>query len=193
MKENQEALKTRILSGAIELFLQKGIETVTTRELTELVGISRSHIYHYFRDWETLCKEAMMLFLQQDKDAFFTTIAGLAPESRLIAFVENYLPATPVASWSLYSSLWHLAIHDAEWADITQTMMEQWQMLLSTIVTEGIAAGAFSNTDPLRVTRQLGAMLNGYADQLIIAPSPAAHRAAADDIAAFIALVLKVR
>ncbi len=49
-----ENLRTKILDGAIALFIDKGIDNVTTRELTEHVGISRSHIYHYFRDWRSL-------------------------------------------------------------------------------------------------------------------------------------------
>jgi len=40
------------------------------------------------------------------------------------------------------------------------------------------------------VTRQLWAMLNGYADQLIISPSPAAQQAATADINAFITVIL---
>lgn len=193
MKESREALRTRILEGAIVLFTEKGIERVTTRELTEHVGLSRSHIYHYFRDWETLCKEAMALFMQQDQDDFATLITGMQAEQRLAAFVANYLPTTPDASWPLYSSLWQLAIHDDEWAAMTQTMMAQWQTMLANIILEGIRNGEFTSRDPDRVTRQLGAMLNGYADQLIISPAFATHQAASRDIEDFILLALKAR
>lgn len=193
MKESREALRTRILQGAIVLFAEKGIERVTTRELTEHVGLSRSHIYHYFRDWETLCKEAMALFMQQDQDDFATHITGLTAEQQLAAFVVNYLPTTPDASWPLYSSLWQLAIHDAEWAVMTQTMMAQWQTMLADIIRDGISGGEFTSRDPERVTRQLGAMLNGYADQLIISPAVATHQAAAQDIDDFIQLALRSR
>lgn len=191
MKENREALRTRILQGAIVLFAEKGIEKVTTRELTEHVGLSRSHIYHYFSDWEALCKEAMALFMQQDRDDFSAHITGLTAEQRLAAFVDNYLPSTPDASWPLYSSLWQLAIHDATWATMTQTMMGQWQTMLADIIKEGIRTGEFNSGDPERVTRQLGAMLNGYADQLIISPAVATHQAAAQDIDDFIRLALR--
>lgn len=192
MKETPEALRARILQGAIALFMEKGIEKVTTRELTEHVGISRSHIYHYFRDWETLCKDAMTLYLQQDRDAFSAKITGLTAEQRLNAFVVNYLPVTPDAAWQLYSSLWQLAIHDAEWAEMAGSMMAQWHRLLADIIREGIDSGEFASADPDRVTRQLGAMLNGYADHLIVAPCATAHQAATDDIDDFIRLALRV-
>lgn len=191
MKETREALKARILQGAIALFMEKGIEKVTTRELTEHLGISRSHIYHYFRDWEMLSKEAMALYLQQDREAFAASITGLTAEQRLTAFVAGYLPAAADAAWQLYSSLWQLAIHDGEWAAIAQSMMEQWHRLLGSIIHQGIEDRAFFSPAPERVTRQLSAMLNGYADQLIVSPNPEAHQAVMQDIEAFIALALR--
>lgn len=190
MKETAEVLRARILDGAITLFSEKGIERVTTRELTEQLGISRSHIYHYFRDWETLCKEAMTLFMQRDRVEFADEIGALEARSQLSAFVQNYLPAAPDASWSLYSSLWQLAIRDEEWAQLAEAMMAQWQALLADIIDRGITAGHFRHRDAQRVTRQLWAMLNGYADQLIISPSPAAQQAATADINAFITVIL---
>lgn len=191
MKESAEALRARILTGAIALFTERGLERVTTRELTEHLGISRSHIYHYFRDWETLCKEAMTHFMQQDEAEFTASLQGLNARARLMAFVTEYLPAEPHASWSLYSSLWQLAIHDEEWAQMAQAEMARWHEMMAEIVRDGIAAGEFRHGDAELFTRQLSAMLNGYAEQLIIAPTPAAHRAASDDLAAFIRLALQ--
>ncbi|MTD25600.1 TetR/AcrR family transcriptional regulator [Erwinia sorbitola] len=192
MKETREVLRAKILEGAIALFMEKGIEKVTTRELTEHLGISRSHIYHYFRDWETLTKEAMGHYLLQDRTAFSATITGLNSAQRLTAFVANYLPATPDASWQIYSSLWQLAIHDTEWANMAEGMMDQWQTMLADIIREGVDAGEFTSPDPDLVARQLGAMLNGYADQLILSPTAATHQAATRDIGAFICMALRV-
>lgn len=191
MKETAEALRGRILTGAIALFIERGLERVTTRELTEHLGISRSHIYHYFRDWETLCKEAMTHFMQLDEAEFTASLQGLNARARLMAFVTEYLPAEPHASWSLYSSLWQLAIHDEEWAQMAQAEMARWHEMMAEIIRAGIADGEFRHGDPELITRQLSAMLNGYAEQLIIAPSAAAHRAASDDMAAFIRLALQ--
>ena len=63
-------LRVQILDGAIALFIEKGIDKVTTRELTEHLGISRSHIYHYFRDWGSLRLEAAERFMLADLNAF---------------------------------------------------------------------------------------------------------------------------
>lgn len=193
MKESAEALKARILSGAIELFIEKGVEKVTTRELTERVGISRSHIYHYFADWQTLCLEALGAFMQADLDGLTAEIASQPPRVQLAALMKNYLPEVPDAVWQLYGSLWQLAAHNEAYTALAQRMVDKWQRVLAGVVDAGIADGTFSHPHPERVTRQLGAMLNGYADLLTIAPSVAGRQQAQEDIAAFIALALPAR
>ncbi|WP_323639141.1 hypothetical protein R0L47_00025 [Pectobacterium polonicum] len=46
------------------------------------------------------------------------------------------------------------------------------------------------NTDTQRVSRQLGALLNGYSDHLVINPTPADFKQAIEDIDDFIQRVL---
>ena len=52
-----------------------------------------------------MCKEAMTLFMQRDRVEFADEIGALEARSQLSAFVQNYLPAAPDASWSLMQSI----------------------------------------------------------------------------------------
>lgn len=191
MKENQEALRAKILDGAISLFIEKGIEKVTTRELTERVGISRSHIYHYFRDWQTLCIEALKEVMLTELTEFTAEIAPLQPQEKLHTLVRNYLPDTQGDIWQLYGSLWQLAAHNEAYAGLAQLMVHKWLALLAEIISAGIEAGVFRPADAARVTRQLSAIMNGYSDQLIVMPSAETRQEAMDDILDFIGRVLE--
>ncbi|MGB3256112.1 TetR/AcrR family transcriptional regulator [Buttiauxella gaviniae] len=190
MKEKASVLKENILDAAIALFTEKGVEKVTTRELTEQVGIARSHIYHYFPDWQTLCIEAFSRFMYAELAAFSQKTRALPPEQGLNIFVEDYLPDRADAVWELYGSLWRLAVHNKVYADLALTLTEKWDALLASIIESGIESGVFRQTDVLRVTRQLGALLNGYSDQLIIDSAPLARDQALEDIQAFISQIL---
>ncbi|KML69115.1 TetR/AcrR family transcriptional regulator [Pectobacterium peruviense] len=190
MKETTKALKDKILGGAIELFIEKGIEKVTTRELAEHVGISRSHLYHYFPDWQTLSIEALTVFMQKDLEDVAAEIATLTPKEKLRGLVKNYLPDATDVIWNLYGSLWQLAVHNTAYAELAQVMTEKWFALLEDIIASGVASGAFKNADTQRVSRQLGALLNGYSDHLIINPSTADFQQATEDIDDFIQRVL---
>ncbi|OAT16846.1 TetR family transcriptional regulator [Buttiauxella gaviniae ATCC 51604] len=190
MKEKASVLKENILDAAIALFTEKGVEKVTTRELTEQVGIARSHIYHYFPDWQTLCIEAFSRFMYAELAAFSQKTRALPPEQGLNIFVEDYLPDRADAVWELYGSLWRLAVHNKVYAELALTLTEKWDALLASIIEAGIESGVFRQTDVLRVTRQLGALLNGYSDQLIIDSAPLARDQALEDIQAFISQIL---
>lgn len=190
MKEKASVLRENILDAAIALFTEKGVEKVTTRELTEQVGIARSHIYHYFPDWQTLCIEAFSRFMYAELEAFSQKTRALPPEQGLNIFVEDYLPDRADAVWELYGSLWRLAVHNKVYADLALTLTEKWDALLASIIESGIESGVFRQTDVWRTTRQLGALLNGYSDQLIIDSAPLARDQALEDIQAFISQIL---
>ncbi|MGK3142296.1 TetR/AcrR family transcriptional regulator [Pantoea sp. C2G6] len=186
MKESAEALRTKILDAAIALFISKGIEKVTTRELTESVGISRSHIYHYFSNWQALCLAALERFMQLDFTHFAETLAPLTPHQRLTTLFASHLPGAPDASWQLYASFWQMAGHNEAYAALAETMTARWQTLVEEIIRDGVTDGSLRACDIPRTARQLSAMLNGYADLLTINPSDEKVEEAMADLNHFI-------
>jgi len=186
MKEAKETLKARILDGAIALFLEKGIANVTTRELTESLGISRSHIYHYFSNWQVLCIAALDRFMRDELETFARQINALTSKQKMAQLVENFLPLEPDAAWQLYSSIWHLAIHNAAYAELVESITDEWSGVVCGIIEEGIDNGTFRDSDARRTTRQLVSLLNGYAEFLSVGPSAKKCKMVQEDIADFI-------
>ena len=176
-----ENLRTKILDGAIALFIDKGIDKVTTRELTEHVGISRSHIYHYFRDWNALRLEAVERFMLADLDAFKKAVADCAPDAALDAFITS-LPSTHDADWPLYNSVWTQAQHDQAYADLAINNMNGWIGLLESVIAAGISQGLYRQVDAARSARILGGAMNGYADILSVNPTEAGFQEAKEDL-----------
>lgn len=190
MKEAAAELREKILDTAVALFIEKGLENVKTRELTTQLGLSRSHIYHYFPDWASLSLEACARFAQQDLQAFTHEIDQLPFPQRLNAFIASYLPKEPDAVWQLYSSLWRKATTETAYAELATQLTQQWQALMAGIIRDGISAGVFREADAEQVARQLSAMLNGYADLLIVVQETEAREQAINDLHAFIKLAL---
>lgn len=190
MKESAETLRTRILDAAIVLFIEKGIEKVTTRELTESVGISRSHIYHYFSNWQTLCLAALERFMQVDFETFADSLKMLTPRQRLATLIESHLPSAPDATWQLYASFWQTAAHNEAYAALADEMTDAWQGLMEAIIRDGVTDGTLQCSNVPRTARQISAMLNGYADLLTINPSENKAREALADLNHFIDAVL---
>lgn len=176
-----ENLRTKILDGAIALFIEKGVDKVTTRELTEHVGISRSHIYHYFRDWGTLRLQAIERFMQADLDAFKEAVADFPPDVALDTFITS-LPETHDADWLLYNAVWTQAQHDQVYADLAMDNMDSWMRLLESFIAAGISQGLYRQVNVARTARMLGAAVNGYADILSVNPTASRFMEAKEDL-----------
>jgi AcrR family transcriptional regulator len=190
MKETTAELREKILDTAVALFIEKGLENVKTRELTTQLGLSRSHIYHYFSGWASLSLEACARFAQKDLQEFTQQIGMLPFHERLEAFIADYLPLEPDAVWQLYSSLWRKATTEVDYAELATQVTKQWHALMTDIIRDGINAGVFRQANAEQVARQLSAMLNGYADLLIVVQEAEAREQAISDLHAFIKLAL---
>ncbi len=190
MKKKSEDLKALILDTAVALFIEKGITDVTTREVTEQLGLSRSHIYHYFSNWQILCLAAIERFMAREIAQFSDEVAGLSPDQKLIRLAEIYLPDSADASWKLYDSLWQMAANNDAYARLAESNITSWMTLIGDTIQQGVDDAVFRKTDVSRTTRQLSAMLNGYAEVLSISPAKEKHQRALADIADFIRMAL---
>jgi len=190
MKKKTEDLSEAILDAAAALFIEKGIGNVTTREVTAQLGLSRSHIYHYYKNWQLLSLAAVERYMTRELSEFVEEISPLGPEDKLARLTDKYLPDESDAGWKLYDSLWQMAANDESYLRLAEENITRWMSLIESIIREGMDSNVFRQVNIARVTRQLGAMLNGYAEVLSISPAPDKHRLAADDVADFLKLVL---
>lgn len=190
MRKKTEDLKARILDGAIALFIEKGIDKVSTRELAEQLGLSRSHIYHYYSNWQSLCIAALSQFMESEITEFNNRTIGLEPYQKLTSLTKNHLPIEHDVIWQLYASLWRMAASNVAYAELAELNNNRWRVMVSSIIEEGINQGVFRSVNAERVARQLGAMLNGYAEILVIDPSREKYEQANEDINDFLRLAL---
>src|SRR5690554_2221035 len=62
--------KENIISVAKDLFLDRGISTVSIREIASRAGVSQVTIYNYFGDKNGLAKEVFISFLANSIQTF---------------------------------------------------------------------------------------------------------------------------
>lgn len=74
--------KDQIITAALELFLRNGLASVSTRDLAEHTGLSRSHLYHYFSDWKTLRRAAFERFSEEQLAGTQALLQGSTPSLR---------------------------------------------------------------------------------------------------------------
>lgn len=179
-------MREKILKGAVELFLERGIDKVSTRDLTEYLGISRSHIYHYFKDWNSLSLEAVEGFLNNELEEFCVIIEPLSAKAKLRELIDGMITDKPDPSRKLYSSLWLLSSHNENYKCLVQTYLAKWQQVLTDIIQSGINEQIFRTVDAKRIARQLDALLLGYSEYLSNPVSEDTVKNAKEDIDDFI-------
>lgn len=157
--------------AALQLFREKGFSNVSTRDLTQKLNISRSHIYHYYRDWETLKKAAVKYMFDNDVEEChqtFSTSPGMSATERVKLYISTLLPDAPSAHWLLYLELWPMAARDADYANLVHNQSLQWINVLEEIIGFGLNEGEFLSVNPSVSARQINALIDGYSSMLIL-------------------------
>ena len=182
--------KDQIIQAALELFRSKGFAEVSTRDLAEHAGLSRSHVYHYFSDFKELRREAFVYFANQQLEAVGGPLRGAAPMDALQGFIRDCLPDCAEDGWALWLDAWDEAMHDAELAETYLRINGQWQAMLAGIIADGVETGVFHCANPQRAARQLLAQTMGYTDDLLLRASPESARAALQEVMEVAGLLL---
>ena len=148
--------RTEILDQALALFAERGLAAVSTRDLADKAGLARSHVYHYFKDWQSLRCEAFVRFAQRELDQARLSLARLAGREALEAFAAGWLTSTADPASTLWIDAWVEALRDAGLAIAYNDAMQQWIALL-----EDALRRADVPHESL-LARQVFALINGY-------------------------------
>lgn len=179
------------MSAALQLFQQRGFAAVSTRDLSEHAGLSRSHVYHYFSDWQTLRIEVFSRLAGEQLASLALALEGLEPEQALPVFIRECLPVEQDAGWALWLDAWDEALHDEDFAIAYRRENERWESILQSIIEGGIRKGVFRCDAADRAARQLLASVLGYGDQLLLKGAQAHAEQALAELLELARLLLK--
>ena len=84
--------RSELLRAAAKLFVEKGFDATTTRDIAEAVGMRSGSPFYHFRSKQELLKAAMIEGLDAGRERLAAAIAGIAdPEQRLRVLVRTHL------------------------------------------------------------------------------------------------------
>lgn len=166
-----DSFKDLIKKAALNLFKEKGMNNVSTRDLNARLNISRSHMYHYYSNWDELKLDAIKKMLDDDVNDYFLKFkerkTGTISEE-LLFFLDYLLPDAPSSHWILYLEIWPLSARDQRYAKLIHANLMQWNEIVEDIITRGIEAGEFTSANSQVAARQIAAVLDGYSSMIIL-------------------------
>ena len=84
--------RAELLRAAAKLFVEKGFDATTTRDIAEAVGMRSGSPFYHFRSKQALLKAAMIEGLDAGRERLAAAIEGIAdPEQRLHVLVRTHL------------------------------------------------------------------------------------------------------
>ena len=131
-----------LLRAAARLFVEKGFEATTTRDIADAVGMRSGSPFYHFRSKQDLLKAAMAEGLETGYRRLLAAIEGIDDaEQRLRALIRthlgNLLEGECEAPMLLYESRSLDAVARAEIAAITDRYQKPWQSTLDELAAMG--------------------------------------------------------
>ena len=134
--------REELLRTAARLFVEKGFEATTTRDIADAVGMRSGSPFYHFRSKQDLLKAAMADGLETGYRRLQAAIEGIGdPEQRLRVLIRthlgNLLEGECEAPMLLYESRSLDAAARAEIAAITDRYQKPWQATLDELAAMG--------------------------------------------------------
>lgn len=146
-----------------ELLLERGIESLTIRDVAERAGFSTTVVCHYFRS-----KRDMLIFTQAEARGRATTAisAGIAEGVDMLHCLERILPITYQLKldWHTWFAFWGMAAEDVPLATERLNASSEANTLFEELVGCAQAAGRFDpDADRKDAATDIQLVVNGIA------------------------------
>ena len=164
--ENGQRSRDRVLTAALELITEAGIDRVRVAEIARRASMSSGQVMYYFTSKKHILLETLAW---QDHLALLRTRAALEKVTgvwrQLDCYIYNYLPAGPSdPGWILWMEAWARAPHNRQVTRFLEELLAPWRDDLAAIIARGVEEGAFAppaDTDDF--TLRFTALLDGLA------------------------------
>ena len=141
----RQQLRTLIMDAARELFVSRGVEAVTMREIAKRIGYSATSIYLHFADKEALIRAVCDTDFSALADALKKNLANSDPVERMLAIGRDY--AAFALNYPNHYRMMFMTEHppcDPASSTIQQNNAEQDAYFqLKTVVNDVFLAGKF--------------------------------------------------
>mgnify|MGYP001340775945 CR=1 FL=1 len=153
-EEEQMRRRREIFNASVHLFLSKGFNETSMREIAEAAGVGKSTLYDYFPSKD----HVLLSYVEEELQALTATLQAIAAqeigaEERLRHMVftyMEYLAANEDFYTRLSSQVQRLALESLE---RIQRKRHALQDVLRQVVEDGIHEGCFRPVDSLLATR----------------------------------------
>ncbi|RYX92211.1 MAG: TetR/AcrR family transcriptional regulator [Comamonadaceae bacterium] len=154
--------ETRIKEVAVRLISRYGFESMTLRQLAEAAGLQSGSIYRYYSSKQDLLASLLVEHMQgllQEWEAVMPCTED--PLTLLEAFCDFHVKAHTERQHDVFIGNMELRSLEPAHFETVVGLRKRYESILSTILSRGVNARAFTLDDPQIATYIVLAMLTG--------------------------------
>ncbi len=158
--------KAQILEASLATISEKGIAKTTLDDICRAVGLSKGGLVHYFRTKDILFKAVFEEFFKRIFETGKETMESVeGPLEQILSYDWLYDEANEdvYRGYPLLLDLLAQAAFNPDGRIMIQEWIQNWVVLLSRPLTQGIAENIFTPMDVARVARSISAVYQGVA------------------------------
>lgn len=172
---SSEERRAAIVDAALAVARRKGLATTTVRDVAAEMGTSSGLVHHYFDSMDEVLAAAFASAARIDLEGVGEAVAGAAgPHEAIVAFLESYAPVESDWTFQLWLDAWSEAGRRPAVREISAELNVAWKDLLEAVISDGVAAGEFTCSDPEAAAWRVISLLDGLVLQVV------AHRNTVD-------------
>lgn len=164
MGEKSVQKRQFILETARKIFMEKGYNNVTMKDIVEACGISRGGLYLYFSSTKDIFMEVLQLESQEKDDLFSENIREDAAASDILAILlkeqkKELLRRKNSLTVAAYEFFFENKV--AKKDNILRSRFEQAVAVMEKLIADGVENGEFYCEDPKGCARNVMYVLEG--------------------------------
>ena len=161
-----DARRDEIIKAAGRVFLVKGFEATSFRDIAETIGVDRASLYYYFADKRELYQTATGAAVVRNTEAAERVASSDAPPADKVRqiftlLLESYTSTDyPYVYIFLQEDIRRFSADD-KWARTVHAISDRFEAAVTKVFADGMQAGVFSSqVPPVILTKALLGMVN---------------------------------
>lgn len=161
--------RAELSAAARDVALADGLAAVTLRGVAARAGVAPALVAHYHPAMDELVASAFRAVVAAELDEVRGLLAPVdGATARLAALLRTLLDGTREDVTLVWVEAWALGRRNEALAAAVRGEMDAWQMLILSVIEEGVAVGEFRADDPAQAAWQLLGMIDGLNAQALV-------------------------
>ncbi len=148
MQTDTRSVREKILSAAVQLFAQYGYHAATMRDIARITGIQAASIYHHYPSKQALLVEIMdthMRNLNANLQRIMHETSSI--EQQLHEAIANHIRLHTTYKAEFFIIDTEIRALEEEQRNVILPLRDQYEMLLQSLLQEGMEQGIFRRVD----------------------------------------------